>query len=287
MANSRRRNASASSTTHILLALPLSGLRPPQFSATLEGIKSRIDAQGSASELYARDNDALREQIAAVAAQGEAREAHFAAQLQKKEIEKQLLQAKSNQELEIAALKLQQAHIQLDMAKAQQEQGALSEARMKAGLASAEGSLAQYNELYKTYKETIEALSVEAKRLRDENGALSTKVNFTASALAAQNHELQLAHAARAKAEAKLEGLQKLCRALSADRASDRASLERLETQVRDLGAVPTARAGGEGSAALLPPTLDVHAEGPAGTAAAAAVAAPPSPVAPVVGADS
>jgi hypothetical protein len=54
--------------------------------------------------------------------------------------------------------------------------------------------------------------------------------------------------AARAKAEAKLEGLQKLCRALSADRASDRASLERLETQVRDLGAVPTARAGGEGS---------------------------------------
>lgn len=195
-----------------------------KFQMTMREITTKMEEQG---DKQAKDNDMLREKLKNFAEQYEIREQHFLTQLKTKDLERQLLEAKLKQQMEIAA----QEALKAQAYKEQITFLAKTESELRAQLSlyaekfeQFQDTLTKSNDVFTTFKQEMERMTKTIKKSEKENSALRKKceqTDYTLIELAEErnNYRKQVESLTQQKKQ-----LEALCRALQTERTKNRSA---------------------------------------------------------------
>ena len=192
-----------------------------KFSATLDDVSVKLEEQAEARKQQAIENDDLRDKLKDLLEKFEIREKHFETQLQTKDLENQISNAKLEQQ---TALTAQETHkitvYEEHIVKMQATETSLREqlAIYSEKFDSFQTAITSSNDMFTTFKEKMELMTKQITKLEREKSVLVSK-NKEADLKVLKYHDSQQKRdteiATLRKQKVKLEGL---CRSLTLER---------------------------------------------------------------------
>ena len=207
-----------------------------KFQSTIEEVSKKMENDSGEKLDLIKDNEGLREKMVSFLKQYELQQEHHAQQIKTKDLEQQLSTAQHAHEVQTLKVELAKAAEY----KAQATQSLTAEVELRKQLASYaekfdsfQDTLGKSNEVFAQFKADIKAQKKENQTLRKETLALRTKGADMDAAFIKATEDNAAQRAELEAAAKKLDGLQKLCRTVTAERSELLKEKERMTAELQ------------------------------------------------------